>query len=74
MSYGIYRNNEGYSDPTAGAAMSNILRDQKRSLREASRKLHGKERRRANRRLKHLRKAEHKEQNEMDAVQKEDAG
>ena len=73
MSYGIYRNNEGYSDPTAGAAMSNILRDQKRSLREASRKLHGKERRRANRRLKHLRQAERKEQNEMDAVQKEDA-
>ena len=74
MSYGIYRNNEGYSDPTAGAAMSNVLRDQKRSLREASRKLHSKERRRANRRLKHLRKAEYKQQNQQDTIQKEDAG
>lgn len=73
MSYGIYRNNEGYSDPTAGAAMSNILRDQKRSLREASRKLHGKERRRANRHLKHLREAEYKQQNQHDAIQREES-
>lgn len=38
MRYGIYRNSEGYSDPTAGAAMSNILRDERKKRRKASRK------------------------------------
>lgn len=27
--YGIYRNSEGYSDPTAGAAMSKVIREEK---------------------------------------------
>ena len=61
MRYGIYRNNEGYSDPTAGAAMSNILREQRKAAKKEVAKLHGKERRRYNRRLKHQREA-HKEQ------------
>ena len=38
MRYGIYRNNEGYSDPTAGAAMRNILRDERKKRRRASEK------------------------------------
>ena len=38
MRYGIYRNNEGYSDPTAGAAMRNILRDERKKFRRASEK------------------------------------
>ena len=37
MRYGIYRNSEGYSDPTAGVAMSNILRDERKKRRKASR-------------------------------------
>ena len=46
MRYGIYRNNEGYSDPTAGAAMSNILREQRKAAKKEVAKLHGKDRRR----------------------------
>ena len=38
MGYGIYRNNEGYYDPTAGAAMSSILRKERRDRRKAIRK------------------------------------
>ncbi|MBE6926884.1 MAG: hypothetical protein E7467_00095 [Ruminococcaceae bacterium] len=38
MSYGIYRNCEGYSDPTAGAAMSNILRKERSQRRKAIRR------------------------------------
>jgi len=38
MSYGIYRNCEGYSDPTAGAAMSNILRKERSDRRKAIRR------------------------------------
>ena len=38
MRYGIYRNNEGYSDPTAGAAMRNILRDERKKRRRTSEK------------------------------------
>ena len=57
MRYGIYRNNEGYSDPTAGAAMSNILREQRKAAKKEVAKFHGKERRRYNRRLKHQREA-----------------
>ena len=30
MRYGLYRNHEGYPDPTAGAAMSNILLEERR--------------------------------------------
>ena len=37
MRYGIYRNSEGYSDLTAGVAMSNILRDERKKRRKASR-------------------------------------
>ena len=53
MRYGIYRNSEGYSDPTAGAAMRNILWEQRQRAKREATKLHGKERRRYNRRLKH---------------------
>ena len=38
MRYGIYRNSEGYSDPTAGAAMRNILRDERKKRRRTSEK------------------------------------
>lgn len=38
MGYGIYRNNEGYYDPTAGAAMSSILRKERSDRRKATRK------------------------------------
>lgn len=38
MSYGIWRNNEGYSDPTAGAAMSNILAKERSDRRKAKRR------------------------------------
>ena len=38
MSYGIWRNNEGYSDPTAGAAMSNIIRKERSDRRKAIRR------------------------------------
>ena len=38
MGYGIYRNNEGYYDPTAGAAMSSILRKERSYRRKAIRK------------------------------------
>jgi len=58
MSYGIYRNCEGYSDPTAGVAMSNIIRDERKQKKKELIKLHGKERRRLNRRLKRLREAQ----------------
>ena len=52
MSYGIYRNSEGYSDPTAGAAMSNILRNQNQQKKAVGKKPRSRERQRANRRLK----------------------
>lgn len=61
MRYGIYRNSEGYSDPTAGAAMRNILREQRQRAKKEEVKLHGKERRRYNRRLKHQREAQHRQ-------------
>ena len=38
MGYGIYRNNEGYYDPTAGAAMSSVLRKERSDRRKANRK------------------------------------
>lgn len=38
MGYGIYRNNEGYYDPTAGAAMSSVLRKERSDRRKAKRK------------------------------------
>ena len=38
MGYGIYRNNEGYFDPTAGAAMSSIMRKERSDRRKAIRK------------------------------------
>lgn len=34
--YGIKRNHEGYSDPTAGTAISNILRDEQEQQRRVS--------------------------------------
>ena len=33
----MYRNSEGYPDPTAGEAMANILRERKRELRNMER-------------------------------------
>ena len=38
MSYGIWRNCEGYSDPTAGKAMSNILTKERSDRRKAKRR------------------------------------
>ena len=38
MGYGIYRNNEGYYDPTAGAAMSSVLKKERSDRRKAIRK------------------------------------
>ena len=38
MSYGIWRNCEGYSDPTAGKAMSNILAKERSDRRKAKRR------------------------------------
>lgn len=38
MSYGIWRNNEGYSDPTAGAALSSIIRKERSDRRKAIRR------------------------------------
>lgn len=43
MSYGIWRNNEGYSDPTAGAAMSSIIckerSDRRKAIRHRNRRM-----------------------------------
>lgn len=38
MKYGIYRNCEGYYDPTAGAAMSSVLKKERSDRRKATRK------------------------------------
>lgn len=38
MKHGIYYNSEGYFDPTAGAAMSRILRKERSDRRKAIRK------------------------------------
>jgi hypothetical protein len=57
MSYRYYRNSEGYSDPTAGAALGNVMREQKKTRTVAVRKSRSRERQRANRRLKHQREA-----------------
>lgn len=51
MSYGIYRNCEGYSDPTAGAAMSNILRKERSDRRKVKRRENRRLRKQANDRL-----------------------
>lgn len=48
MSYGIYRNCEGYSDPTAGAAMSNILRKERSDRRKVKRRENRRLRKQAN--------------------------
>ena len=61
MRYGLFRNHEGYPDPTAGAAMRNILWEQQQRAKKEVVKLHGKERRRYNRRLKHQREALHRQ-------------
>ena len=34
--YGLHKNAEGYSDPTAGAAMSNILREENEQQRRVA--------------------------------------
>lgn len=52
MGYGIYRNNEGYYDPTAGAAMSSILRKKRSDRRKAIRKKNREIRKRAAEKLK----------------------
>ena len=56
MSYRYYRNSEGYSDPTAGAAINNVVRQQR--VARMSERNNSREHQRANRRLKHLREAE----------------
>lgn len=66
MRYGLYKNSEGYSDPTAGFAMRNILREQRQRAKKEAAKLHGKERRRYNRRLKHQREAQQTQLAELD--------
>ena len=38
MSYRYYRNSEGYSDPTAGEAIANIRRQERKEKRIALRK------------------------------------
>lgn len=53
MSYRYYRNNEGYPDPTAGAAIHKVMREQRKQRKPGNRKQRSRERRRANRRLKH---------------------
>ena len=55
MSYRYYRNREGYPDPTAGAALENLMREQRKQTAVKNRNIHGKERRRANRRMKNQR-------------------
>ena len=57
MNYRYYRNCEGYADPTAGAALGNVMREQKKTRTVAVRKSRSRERQRANRRLKHQREA-----------------
>ena len=52
MGYGIYRNNEGYYDPTAGAAMSSILRKERSERRKAIRRKNREIRKRAAETLK----------------------
>lgn len=52
MGYGIYRNHEGYYDPTAGAAMSNIMRKERSDRRKAIRKKNREIRKQAAKKLK----------------------
>ena len=52
MGYGIYRNNEGYYDPTAGAAMNSILRKERSDRRKAIRKKNREIRKQAAEKLK----------------------
>lgn len=53
MNYRYYRNNEGYPDPTAGAAINKVMREQSKQRKPGNHKQRSRERRRANRRLKH---------------------
>ena len=57
MSYRYYRNYEGYLDPTAGAAIGKVMREQSKQRMPAKKKSRSRERQRANRRLKHQREA-----------------
>ena len=41
-----YRNSEGYSDPTAGQALANVMREQKRVARSIRRKAERKRKKR----------------------------
>ena len=52
MGYGIYRNNEGYYDPTAGAAMSSVLGKERSDRRKANRKKNREIRKQAAEKLK----------------------
>ena len=52
MSYRYYRNSEGYPDPTAGAALGKVMREQKQARKPEKRKHRSRERQRANRRLR----------------------
>lgn len=64
MSYRYYRNREGYPDPTAGAALENLMREHRRQTAVRNRNLHGKERRRTNRRLKYQHEDVHRQMRE----------
>lgn len=57
MSYRYYRNNEGYPDPTAGAAIGKVMREQSKQRMPTKKKSRSRERQRANRRLKRQREA-----------------
>lgn len=57
MSYRYYRNNEGYPDPTAGAAIGKVMREQSKQRKPGNHKQRSRERQRANRHLKHQREA-----------------
>lgn len=52
MKYGIYRNCEGYYDPTAGAAMSSVLKKERSDRRKATRKKNREIRKKTAKRLK----------------------
>lgn len=52
MKYGIYRNCEGYYDPTAGTAMSSIMRKERSDRRKVTRKKNREIRKQTAKRLK----------------------
>ena len=71
MSYRYYRNNEGYPDPTAGAAIYKVMREQSKQRKPGNYKQRSRERQRANRRLKRQREAIQKQLLEKPGTQLE---